>query len=115
LKSGGEEGIRTLEKLLTSTPLAGERLRPLGHLSVVAVDKEKDGHNQQAILPERKKLAAFVTIRFANPKSALGIACRNRLPKSLDQGSAGGAQTPILNRTFPGQSNSCLLCNRHSG
>jgi hypothetical protein len=30
---GGEEGIRTLEKLLTSTPLAGERLRPLGHLS----------------------------------------------------------------------------------
>ena len=33
-QDGGEEGIRTLEKLLTSTPLAGERLRPLGHLSV---------------------------------------------------------------------------------
>jgi hypothetical protein len=32
-QDGGEEGIRTLEKLLTSTPLAGERLRPLGHLS----------------------------------------------------------------------------------
>ena len=31
--NGGEEGIRTLEKLLTSTPLAGARLRPLGHLS----------------------------------------------------------------------------------
>lgn len=31
--SGGEDGIRTHEKLLTSTPLAGERLRPLGHLS----------------------------------------------------------------------------------
>ena len=31
---GGEDGIRTHEKLLTSTPLAGERLRPLGHLSV---------------------------------------------------------------------------------
>ena len=33
IDAGGEEGIRTLEKLLTSTPLAGERLRPLGHLS----------------------------------------------------------------------------------
>ncbi len=33
LSYGGEEGIRTLESLLSSTPLAGERLRPLGHLS----------------------------------------------------------------------------------
>ena len=30
---GGEGGIRTLEGLLTLTPLAGVRLRPLGHLS----------------------------------------------------------------------------------
>lgn len=34
--SGGEEGIRTLDTLLTYTPLAGERLRPLGHLSGAA-------------------------------------------------------------------------------
>ena len=33
-KIGGERGIRTLEGLLTLTPLAGVRLRPLGHLSV---------------------------------------------------------------------------------
>ena len=32
--NGGEEGIRTLDALLTHTPLAGERLRPLGHLSI---------------------------------------------------------------------------------
>ena len=32
-RSGGEGGIRTLEGLLTLTPLAGARLRPLGHLS----------------------------------------------------------------------------------
>src|SRR2546430_4767283 len=32
-KFGGERGIRTLEGLLTLTPLAGVRLRPLGHLS----------------------------------------------------------------------------------
>ena len=33
LSFGGERGIRTLEGLLTLTPLAGVRLRPLGHLS----------------------------------------------------------------------------------
>ena len=32
-KIGGERGIRTLDGLLTHTPLAGERLQPLGHLS----------------------------------------------------------------------------------
>ena len=32
-KHGGERGIRTLDTLLTYTPLAGERLQPLGHLS----------------------------------------------------------------------------------
>ena len=31
--SGGERGIRTLDTLLTYTPLAGERFRPLSHLS----------------------------------------------------------------------------------
>ena len=31
--SGGEGGIRTLDTRLTYTPLAGERLQPLGHLS----------------------------------------------------------------------------------
>ena len=31
---GGEEGIRTLDAGLPHTPLAGERLRPLGHLSI---------------------------------------------------------------------------------
>ncbi len=33
LFSGGEGGIRTHDGLLTHTPLAGERLQPLGHLS----------------------------------------------------------------------------------
>ena len=32
---GGERGIRTLDGILSHTPLAGERLRPLGHLSVM--------------------------------------------------------------------------------
>jgi hypothetical protein len=38
-ETGGERGIRTLEGLLTLTPLAGVRLRPLGHLST-------DGNSQ---------------------------------------------------------------------
>ena len=33
MEDGGEGGIRTLDELLTHTPLAGERLQPLGHLS----------------------------------------------------------------------------------
>ena len=32
-RTGGDEGIRTLDELLAHTPLAGERLRPLGHVS----------------------------------------------------------------------------------
>jgi len=31
--NGGERGIRTLDRVLTYTPLAGARLQPLGHLS----------------------------------------------------------------------------------
>ena len=34
-KNGGERGIRTLDGLLTHTPLAGERFRPLSQLSIL--------------------------------------------------------------------------------
>jgi hypothetical protein len=40
---GGEGGIRTLDGLLTHTPLAGARLRPLGHLSHRAKPKFERG------------------------------------------------------------------------
>ena len=33
LTDGGERGIRTLDEVIPHTPLAGERLQPLGHLS----------------------------------------------------------------------------------
>ncbi len=39
---GGEGGIRTLDGLLTHTPLAGARLRPLGHLSRRATARIKE-------------------------------------------------------------------------
>ena len=47
---GGERGIRTLEGLLTLTPLAGVRLRPLGHLSGWVSRTRKD----KASPPRRK-------------------------------------------------------------
>ncbi len=48
ISRGGEEGIRTLDTLMRYTPLAGERLRPLGHLSNHdRADKEKPVLNQQ--------------------------------------------------------------------
>ena len=37
LMIGGEGGIRTLDTLLTYTPLAGARLQPLGHFSVIVL------------------------------------------------------------------------------
>ena len=41
-KAGGERGIRTLDGILSHTPLAGARLRPLGHLSLQAQSARKD-------------------------------------------------------------------------
>lgn len=69
-QDGGEDGIRTHEKLLTSTPLAGERLRPLGHLSVAPVDKEKRRHNQQAGAIIREKSGFGRSSPFACGDSA---------------------------------------------
>jgi hypothetical protein len=45
LVTGGERGIRTLEELLVPTPLAGVRLRPLGHLSA---SKKRAGYQRLA-------------------------------------------------------------------
>ena len=39
--NGGDEGIRTLDGLLTHTPLAGERLRPLGHVSTGGISARR--------------------------------------------------------------------------
>ena len=45
--SGGEEGIRTLDTGLPHTPLAGERLQPLGHLSTCG-DKQAETGLQES-------------------------------------------------------------------
>ena len=66
--TGGETGIRTLDTLLTYTPLAGERFRPLSHLS---------------------ELTRFWASYAALP-------CRNGCVKNSYNGALGGSRTPDL-------------------
>src|SRR5262249_54062094 len=57
-EAGGEDEIRTHETLLRSTPLAGERLRPLGHLSA-SVSDTGSGHDLQGFSPLRCKILSY--------------------------------------------------------
>jgi hypothetical protein len=66
--SGGEEGIRTLDTGLPHTPLAGERLQPLGHLST-AVDSE--GWRVKTFLILLLSLKNNKTIKTENSESFL--------------------------------------------
>ena len=66
--SGGEEGIRTLDAGLPHTPLAGERLRPLGHLST-AVDSEAGARFQA----ELGGAVIFVTLLSLFPARLMAI------------------------------------------
>ena len=68
IKTGGETGIRTLDTLSTYTPLAGERFRPLSHLSEL-------------------------TLVWA---SCLALNCRNGCVKNSYNGALGGSRTPDL-------------------
>ncbi len=49
--NGGRGGIRTHDELLTHTPLAGERLQPLGHLSETVEDSGGAGRAQRSDPP----------------------------------------------------------------
>ena len=50
-KDGGEGGIRTLDTRLTYTPLAGERLQPLGHFSEFFLDNARTERHAKDLLP----------------------------------------------------------------
>ena len=56
--TGGWGGIRTLDGLLTHTPLAGERLQPLGHPSLMS------GEDRPLLPPIRAFAALSKTPRF---------------------------------------------------
>ena len=71
---GGERGIRTLDRGLTYTPLAGERLQPLGHLSGKRIVAHSTWVLSIHLLdPERKSLKNCFLGRFLR----LGVASSN--------------------------------------
>ena len=120
-QDGGEDGIRTHEKLLTSTPLAGERLRPLGHLSVAPLDKEKRRHNQQAGAIISEKSAGSAAQAAASGDSAaigrrpsrLRAAIRSALCRIRPD--SGASKATMVNESFLSEAKSCHLCNNPRG
>ena len=72
LRTGGERGIRTLEGLLALTPLAGARLRPLGHLSATH-------RGAPMILVGRQTGQSTRVTRALRPAYLLGRLLRRRL------------------------------------
>ena len=73
--NGGERGIRTLEGLLTLTPLAGVRLRPLGHLSA----------------GQKLQLVQLVTPCTAHPGARSAAMILKRITEGKPQGSAANS------------------------
>ena len=63
--SGGEEGIRTLETVPPSTPLAGERLRPLGHLSANGYSRPNPRNTRRNPPPTAFSLPSSQTLEMA--------------------------------------------------
>jgi hypothetical protein len=80
---GGERGIRTLDELSTHTPLAGERLRPLGHLSV-----------QHSVRQKLQNSKLVGVLRTLNPIQ--GIVLNRDTKGEQNNGALGGSRTPDL-------------------
>ena len=80
---GGDEGIRTLDALLAHTPLAGEHLRPLGHVSscfrqVLAFSKVGNYYTHSALIAIA--MANLVCQALCSRSKAL---CRERTASSM--------------------------------
>ena len=79
--SGGEGGIRTLDTRLTYTPLAGERLQPLGHFSGSAKPTTKTSakkrrftlrHEKNLKFHRRQEIPAFQSALVGAQQHPLG-------------------------------------------
>src|ERR1700722_5490186 len=110
--TGGERGIRTLEGLLTLTPLAGARLRPLGHLSADGIYQLNQCINGWRRPPAR-------TGRHDTGEANAGKGARGRRRSSLDGrllGRATGHHTERrlwsapLDSALATNSGSCSSC-----
>ena len=112
-KNGGEDGIRTHEALLEPTPLAGERLRPLGHLSVPApidgdsmIDKVFRGAMRFWLWPGSTGAGSTTTYDSAD------LACVDSSPMILRiPTEIPATQAPLINGIFRGGLKSWLFCN----
>ncbi len=86
--TGGEGGIRTLDGLLTHTPLAGARLRPLGHLSHRAPAQIKERRMIPARLGQGKAMCGLespfqaLSMTLAADSTTRGSASPSRLIRS---------------------------------
>ena len=73
IESGGERGIRTLEGVLALTPLAGERFRPLSHLSdfrdLTSRQPRKVGHSTVSNGLGKAEFALILTYRHPPEQS----------------------------------------------
>ena len=61
--NGGQDGIRTHETLLGPTPLAGERLRPLGHLPTAGYLAQLGSVNSRKVAGLTIRRACVATTR----------------------------------------------------
>jgi hypothetical protein len=108
---GGEGGIRTLDGLLTHTPLAGARLQPLGHLSNKTVCSalcpggySNTGRDYSACRP-RPFGAAVASRRRCLAPAALGSNPRWAInPYALSRGAPSATRPPLQIKLF------VLLC-----
>ncbi|CDX18937.1 hypothetical protein MPLB_1740022 [Mesorhizobium sp. ORS 3324] len=103
---------------MTSTPLAGERLRPLGHLSVAPLDKEKRGHNQQAgaIIAENSARAGRHLAAYGDSMAIPCLATRSwRRNFGRWSPDSTGCKALMVNENFRSEAKSCHLCNNVRG
>ena len=81
---GGEGGIRTLDTRLTYTPLAGERLQPLGHFSTIRRfcapinERARISQPRRIAISERYKLQVYRRLIGLSGCTPIRSIARNR-------------------------------------
>ncbi len=81
--SGGEGGIRTLEGLLTLTPLAGERFQPLSHLSESVFSRANSGTTSINAVGSGTAALAVIVLKVSPHQPAYNFAPGLRTGRAL--------------------------------
>ena len=132
IESGGEDGSRTHEALLEPTPLAGERLRPLGHLSVARWIKKTRRTINKRVARARKKLRAAIPCQrmqeaqHADDRESPAWLCPLTrrggailagfyADSGVGRPAEGRRDAPAVKSSLLGAPKSCHLCNSDFG